>query len=114
VDEPQFWARLEYRICAELRGLDDAHLRFYWCDGLVPERYDQHDEDYHIGGLAWIGQRKQSSQERWHFTLIARNASDRDEIDWHALLPADKLTGWLTPDLNSKTLNIDPAAGHDD
>jgi hypothetical protein len=80
----------------------------------VPERYDQHGGDYHISGLAWIGQRKHPGQERWYFILIAKNASDGDEIDWHALLPGDKLTGWLTPDPDSKTLNINPAADHDD
>lgn len=113
MDELEFWARLEYRICAEFRDLGDDYLRFWWCDGLVPERYDQHGQDCHIGGVAWIGQHKQSSQERWHFTLIARHARERDEIDWHELLPGDRLTGWLIPDLDRKTLRIDPAVGHD-
>ena len=114
MDEPEFWARLEYRICDEFRGLDDDHLRFYWCDSLVPERHDTHGEECHISGLAWIGQHKQTSQQRWEFTLVVRHARDRDEIDWHGLLPGDRLTGWLTPDPSSKTLKIDPAAGRND
>lgn len=58
----------------------------------VPERYDQHGQD---------------------FALIARHARQRNEIKWHQLLPGDRLTGWLTPDPDKKTLKIDPAAGHD-
>jgi len=122
VDEPEFWGRLEYRICDEFRGFEDDHLRFYWCDGLVPERYDRHGGEWHISGLAWIGtlnkskrqERRDSGQEPWKFTLIARHAGDRGEIDWHELLPSDRLTGWLTPDPGNKTLKIDPAAGYDD
>jgi hypothetical protein len=110
VDEPEFWGRLEYRICAEFRGMDDDHLRFLWCDGLTPEGYDQHGEDGKVTGRAWIG-RAGSGQECWVFTLIARHVRDRQDIDWRELLPADRLTGWLIPDLVSKTLIIDPAAG---
>jgi hypothetical protein len=105
VDEPEFWGRLEYRICDEFRGFDDEHLRFYWCDGLVPERYDKDGGEWHISGTAWIvTQHKPRRQEHhhseqgpWTFTLIARHAGDRDKINWQELLPSDSLTGWLTP-----------------
>jgi hypothetical protein len=122
VEEPEFWGRLEYRICAELEGFEDDQLRWYWCDGLVPDRYDRHGGHWHISGRAWIetrnkpgrGQRRDSRQEPWTFTLIARHPGDRDAIDWDQLLPSDQLTGWLTPDPASKTLKIDPASGYND
>ncbi|GIJ34539.1 hypothetical protein [Micromonospora sediminimaris] len=37
MDEQDFWVRLEFRICAEFRGFEDRHLRWYWCDGLVAD-----------------------------------------------------------------------------
>jgi hypothetical protein len=111
VEEPEFWGRLEYRICEESRGSEDDHLRWCRCDGLVPERYDRHDRRWHISGLAWTG--TDSRQEPWTFTLITRHAGDQDAPDWAGLLPSDRLTGWLTPDPAGKTIKIDPAAGHD-
>ena len=122
MDEPEFWVRLEYRICDEFRSFDDDHLRCYWCDGLVPERYDRHGGQWQISGSAWIGtlnapkrhERRPSGQEPWKFTLIAGHARDRNEIDWQELLPGDRLTGWLTPDPDNKILKIDPAPGYHD
>jgi hypothetical protein len=53
VEEPEFWRRLEYRICTEFRGSKDDHLRWYWCDGLVPQRYDRHAGDR--DAIDWAG-----------------------------------------------------------
>jgi hypothetical protein len=131
VDEPEFWVRLEYRICAEFEGFEDDQLHWYWCDGLLPDRYDRHGGHWRISGRAWIetqnkparrsaapthrrGRRRDSRQEPWTFTLVAGHAGDRDTIDWNGLLPGDGLTGWLTPDPASKTLRIDPASGYND
>jgi hypothetical protein len=111
VDEPEFWGRLEHRICAEFRGLEDEHLRFCWCDGLVPERYDAHGEDCHITGLAWAGP---SGQERWEFTLIARHARHRDDINWREQLPGDRLTGWLTPTRSARPSRSTPPPATND
>jgi len=80
---------------------------------LLPERYDSHAGETHISGLAWIGQHKQSRQERWEFILIAEHARDRDQIQWQSLLPGDRLTGWLTVDPASRTLRIDPGSGYE-
>jgi hypothetical protein len=111
LDEAEFWVRLEYRICAELHGFEDNGLRHYWCDGLVPEEYDLLGEPRCIRGRAWIGQGRR--QEQWNFTLLTTPpVMDRREIDWAAVLPGDALTGWLTPDLQRKTLKIDPLSGH--
>lgn len=122
MDEPEFWLRLEYRICEEFEGFEDNQLRWYWCDGLLPDRYDQHGVHLHISGRAWIetrnrpgrGQRLDSRHGPWRFTLIARHTAHRDAIDWDGLLPSGRLTGWLTPEPASKTLKIDPASGYND
>jgi len=37
VDEDDFWARLEYRICAEFREFGDRELRMNRCDGLYED-----------------------------------------------------------------------------
>lgn len=106
MDEHEFWARLEYRISAEFAGFEDGHLRFYWCDGLVPERYDVVGGHWRIIGYAWIGQGH--NQARWDFTLAAGPVlGTREEIGWSALLPAGTLTGWLSPDPGKKHLMID-------
>jgi hypothetical protein len=112
VDEQEFWQRLEFRICSEFAGFADPRLRYHWCDGLVPEDYDLTSAEPHISGTAHCGQRG-GRQERWRFTLVVgqRVASPR-QIDWSTLLPSDCLTGWLTPDLQNKTLQVDPRVGY--
>lgn len=101
MEEPEFWKRLEFRICAEFAGFADRRLRYYWCDGLLPEEYVLAGAERRITGVAFCGQ---SGQERWRFTLVlGRVAASRDQIDWSALLPSDRLTGWLTPDPQNKT-----------
>jgi hypothetical protein len=110
IQEPEFWKRLEYRICAELAGLADRQLRHYWCDSLVPGDYDLARAEPRISGVAWCGR---NGQEQWQFTLITgQQATPREHINWPALLPSDQLTGWLTPDPQNKTLRIDPLSGH--
>jgi hypothetical protein len=92
----EFWGRLEYHLCEEFQGFEDNQLRWYWCGGLIPERYDRHGRQWHISGRAWIqtqnkpecGQRRDSRQEPWTFTLIARHAADWDAINWDQLPPA--------------------------
>jgi hypothetical protein len=34
LDEAEFWLRLELRLSAEFRGLEDQHLRQHWSDPL--------------------------------------------------------------------------------
>ncbi|HEY3867509.1 MAG TPA: hypothetical protein VGM10_04140 [Actinocrinis sp.] len=121
MEEAEFWGRLEYRICAEFSGFDD-HLRWYWCDGLDPERYERHGEHWHISGRTWVGtrntprlgQRQGRQQAPWRFTLIVRHAGERDGINWDDLVPSDGLTGWLGSDPDNRSLRIDPGAGHFD
>jgi hypothetical protein len=112
MQEPEFWQRLEFRICAEFQGLADRRLRSYWCDGLLPDEYDLAGAERHVTGIAFCGH---NGQQRWQFTLVlSPQTASRDQIDWSALLPSDRLTGWLTPNPQNKTLRIDPLSGYDD
>ncbi|BCJ63143.1 hypothetical protein [Polymorphospora rubra] len=112
MDEKDFWERLEFRICRELQGFDDKHLRCHWCDGLVAEEYDLLGEQPCIRGRAWCGL---SGQEPWRFVLLlAPVTRSREGIDWSALLPDDRATGWLSPDPQHKSMVIDPRSSHPD
>lgn len=109
MDEDDFWVRLEYRICAELREFGDRELRNNWCDGMNAEEYDLCPPQPAIRGRAWCGP---SGQEPWRFTLlVGPETRSRDEIDWSALLPSDQLTGWLSPNLRQRSMVIDPLGG---
>ncbi|WP_027942668.1 hypothetical protein [Amycolatopsis taiwanensis] len=106
MDQPDYWLRLEYRMCRELARFEDDRLRHLWCDGIVPEAFDLRGEQPRIRGRAWIGD-GEGKQEQWDFTLLLdRAAASCEDLDWSALLPDEDLTGWLTPDLETKTLTI--------
>jgi hypothetical protein len=113
MEEADFWVALEHRVCGELAGLADRRLRFLWCDGFAAEELDLDGERPCVRGRVWIyGHRRAPTR----FTLYLGGAAgvSRRHIDWAALLPAEDVTGWLTPDLADGTLTIDPyAAVHD-
>ncbi|MEV2240614.1 hypothetical protein [Micromonospora sp. NPDC049891] len=110
MEEQDFWVRLEFRICAELQGFEDRHLRWYWCDGLVAERYELRAAEPCIRGRAWCGP---SGQEPWQFVLfIGPGTRTPAEIPWAALLPDDRVTGWLSLDPRHRTMLVNPLAGH--
>ena len=113
MDEKEYWPRLEYRICAEFAGFADKHLRYYWCDGLIPDDYDLGAEDPCIRGRAWCG--SAPAEELWSFTLLVGHAANSaEEIDWSTLLPEGHMTGWLGPDMHCKTLRIDPLSAYEE
>jgi hypothetical protein len=110
--EKDFWAALEFRICVEFAGFQDKGLRSHWCDGLIPEEYDLRADEPCIRGTAFCGP---SGQERWRFTLLVEpGATAPAEIDWTSLLPADDVTGWLSPRRRERALIIDPHSAHPD
>lgn len=91
MDEAEFWLRLEGRICRELQGFADRRLRYWWCDGLDPERFELGDGESGVSGRAWFGP---DGQDNWRFTLLLGSAvTDRAAILWAALLPGDGMTG---------------------
>ncbi|HEX8344382.1 MAG TPA: hypothetical protein VF657_06495 [Actinoplanes sp.] len=112
MEEQEFWGRLEFRVCAEFQGFAGKQLRHYWCDGLVAEEYDFSAAQPQVRGHAWCGA---TGSEHWQFTLILTPGTrSREAIDWPALLPADKLTGWLLPDPHAKSMIIHPLDGYQD
>ena len=51
----------------------------------------------------------------WRFTLVAgTRIRSREDIDWLALLPEDRSTGWLSLQPGHKTMTIDPLRGFPD
>jgi hypothetical protein len=109
VDEADYWASLEYRICREFAGMSQRHLQYLWCDGLIPEQYLLDDPTPRITGRAWIGNGPR--QDEWEFTLLlGRPVGARAEIDWSALLPAENVTRWLALDQRCNRIEIDPSA----
>jgi hypothetical protein len=109
VDEAEYWASLEFRICREFAGMSENHLRGLWCDGLVPTRFLLDDPTPRVTGTAWIcnGPR----QAEWEFALFLPGPiSSREEIDWRALLPAENVTRWLAVDVEGRRIQIEPAA----
>jgi hypothetical protein len=82
------------------------------CDGLIPEEYELQADEPCIRGRAYCGP---SGQEKWQFTLLIGSSVDSPEhIDWPTLLPADDVTGWLSPHPREMTLVLDPRGAHPD
>lgn len=101
--------RLEHRICAEFQGCGDPRLRKNWCDGLIAEEYELLSARPTIRGRAWCGP---TGQEPWLFTLVLDSRTrSREEIDRSLLLPSDRLTGWLMPHPQQRSMTIDPLRG---
>ena len=89
--------------------MPENHLRYLWCDGLIPERYDLGDSTPRISGRAWVcnGQR----QAEWEFILyLPHPVSSREGIDWASLLPPEGVTRWLALDLLGRRLQVGPSA----
>jgi hypothetical protein len=106
--EEDFWTRLEYRVCAELAGMDDKALRRLWCDGIVPRQYLVDVEVPQIIGYAWIVTGT-SNDAQWDFVFFLPGPThSRETIAWAALLPPDGATEWLEIDQQAKTLRVHP------
>lgn len=82
MDESDFWARLEFRICAEFRAFEDRRLRRNWCDGLLAEECDLLSPQPCVRGRAWCGP---DGQEPWGFSLLVDpDIRSRADISWLA------------------------------
>lgn len=108
MDEPEFWDRLEYRVCDELARSADRHHRGLWCDGILPDLYILDAPSTRIEGRAWVGY---NGQGEWRFTLLLTDpVASREGIPWSTLLPPLEVTRWLTVDPDGKRLVIEPTA----
>ncbi len=106
--ESEYWSALEYRLCREFQGLPDKHLRYLWCDGLLPTEYLLAGPSPRIKGRAWICQGHQ--QDEWDVTLfLNRPVESPSQIDWSSLLPPENVTRWLAVDLPSKRIEMQPS-----
>jgi hypothetical protein len=109
VTEKEFWTALEFRICGELAGVLDNSVRFWWCDGFIPEPTPRGRE---IHGDVWMcdGPR----QFKWRFKLKLPRGFDPTSQDWSPLLPAQDVTGWLSMDKEYERIAVDPANARPD
>jgi hypothetical protein len=46
--------------------------------------------------------------------MLGPTMRSRADLDWAALLPDDRLTGWLSPHPDEKRMTIDPLVGYPD
>ncbi len=108
MNEPDYWLHLAYRLCDEMRGIEECRRAGLWCDGILPDLAQA--DPTRIHGEAWIfGGRNQETL--WRFTLVLPQRTPPDApIAWAELLPAEDVTGWLSLDFEAKRIGIDPAA----
>jgi hypothetical protein len=97
MEEREYWPALEYRVSRELAAFAARRKQGLGCDGFIPEDRDE----TRVWGTVWmlVGGR----QERWTFALHTEGVTD-----WAALLPAENVTGWLSPHPGTRTLVIAP------
>ena len=108
MDEGDFWARLEYRVCHEFAGMKDGTLQHLWCDGFIPEQYLVSGDEPRIIGRVWICNGRR--QDEWQFTFfLPRPISSREELDWASMLPGENVTRWLALDQIGKQIQIEPS-----
>jgi hypothetical protein len=109
MDEADYWASLEYRVCREFAGMPERRLQYLWCDGFIPSEYRLDDPQPRITGRAWIC--NGPKQAEWEFALLLpRPFRSRQEIDWASLLPAENVTRWLSLDERTRRIEMEPAA----
>ena len=95
--EDEFWSSLEYRICRELKGMDDKALRSMWCDGIRGHVVRPESGPAHIGGSIWIGD---DGQTEMQFTMALPEKFPVDDcVPWDDILPPENVTAWLAVDV---------------
>ena len=113
--EADYFLRLEGRVSAELRGMREAALRRFWCDGFMPERnLLSTSGGCHVAGKVWMADGDRDKR-LWNFVLLLGPAVvPRDEVKWSELLPAQDETGWLSLDFENNFVKIRPRDAHTD
>jgi hypothetical protein len=109
MNEKEYWTALEFRHCGEFGGMSDRRFAELWCDGVIPEIYQIHEEPPMILGRAWICRGPRQSE--WKFQLfLPRQFRAIDEIDWNELLPSSDMTKWIAVNWDKRIIQIEPAA----
>ena len=112
VTEAEYFGHLEMRVSRELAGMRHKDLRAMWCDGFIPEKFVVTDSGSHVAGRVWIDNGR-GNQSLWNFVLLlGPSRTERAEVDWAKLLPADHTTGWLYLDFERQFLKIKLAAAY--
>lgn len=111
--EQDFWISLMFRLCEEFAGLPEQRHRYFWCDGLYPERYEFEGASPRIAGKAVIYGGTGSIY--WQFALMMPVGTRHlSEVDWKALLPPKSVTCWMSFDEQAGTLEMDPSVARPD
>jgi len=115
MEEKEFWLRLEYRVCREIDGLRTREFRGLWCDGFIPQYFDDSGERPAVRGRVWMGRGGTTHQEQWRFSLLLpENVTSPEEIDWGSILPTEDVTGWLSLDAARRVMKIDSIGAYPD
>jgi hypothetical protein len=121
VTQTEYFGRLEYRICSELRGMRSKELRRIWCDGCAPRGFEVVEGRGRVTGLTWLvfdsprGKKRPHDDGQWDLVLLVETGdSDPSNIDWESLMPATDVTGWLSLDFKNKIVTIDPLSAYPD
>jgi hypothetical protein len=103
--EDEFWLGLEWRLCHELRGMNDRELRSMWCDGIRGDMVRPEAGPAYMSGTTWIGK---DGQTAMHFTMaLDDSVVGEDGIVWSKLMPPENVTAWLSVDPKRKLVTID-------
>ncbi len=107
--EAEYWLRLEFRLEPEFQGLRERRLRYWWCDGFLPQQYLVDQSPPRILGRVWMCDDQE--QDLWGFALfLPKPVRSREEIDWESLLPPQAVTRWMGFDESHKYIEIEPGA----
>ena len=99
--EFDFWASLEFRVCAEMSGIEECREKGLWCDGFIPEDYHLGLSGCYVTGRAWIcfGQ----DQQPWEYRFdLPKGTRDLSSMDWESLIPPANVTKWMSIDYETQ------------
>lgn len=105
MNEQDFWGHLMMRVTRELGGMQEKRLRWFWCDGFLPERIEHDERGAWIVGEAWIG----DERLQWLYAFRLRfgpAGAEPPQSDWSGLLPSEERTSWLRIEPESELLEL--------
>ena len=109
MEEQDFWARLEYRVCREFVGMPDTQLRSF--GAMASSRKTTSSMTARHVSLAGLGFAKARGKTNGTSrSFLPHPVDSPDKIDWASLLPAENVTRWLAVDQHDKRIQIEPSA----
>lgn len=109
--ETEFFERLEYRVCEQLRDHPHPAVPGLWCDGLIREDADFTGLLPALSGIAWFGglpgEDPARYQEKWRFELTVNlRLETLDSVRWASLFPGPGARGWLDLNVPEKLISF--------